>query len=70
MTPEIGGLGTTPVSAKDYGAQFGGPIKRGRAWFWGSYGMQRAKLGIPNYFKKIAECEPVAAKASVRPIPR
>ena len=56
-----GGLGDTLIRTTDYGGQFGGPIKRGRAWFWGSYGKATATLGVPKYYKQTAACAPVAA---------
>ncbi|MFB3855112.1 MAG: carboxypeptidase regulatory-like domain-containing protein [Vicinamibacterales bacterium] len=41
----------------DYGLEAGGPIKRGRAWFWGSYGKQDISVGINNFFKGDAACQ-------------
>ena len=41
--------GNPLVYTNDYGGQLGGPIKRGRAWFWGTYGMQNVRLGVLNY---------------------
>ena len=31
---------------KDYGFEIGGPIKKGRAWIWGSYGKQLVDVGV------------------------
>jgi hypothetical protein len=45
----------------DYGGQLGGPIMKGRAWFWGTYGMQNVRLGVLNYYKQTADCAPVQA---------
>jgi hypothetical protein len=45
----------------DYGGQLGGPIMKGRAWFWGTYGMQNVRLGVLNYYKQSADCAPVQA---------
>jgi hypothetical protein len=45
----------------DYGGQLGGAIKKGRAWFWGTYGMQNVRLGVLNYYKQTADCAPVQA---------
>jgi hypothetical protein len=47
---------------KDYGIEAGGPIKKGRAWFWGSYGKQDVRVGINNFYKPDAACQ--AMKAS------
>ncbi len=40
----------------------GGPIKKGRAWFWGTYGMQNVRLGVLNVYEPTSECAPVRAK--------
>ena len=40
---------------KDYGFEMGGPIKKGRAWVWGSYGKQDVKVGVINFYKPDAE---------------
>jgi hypothetical protein len=47
---------------KDYGFEAGGPIKRGRAWIWGSYGKQDIRVGINNFYKPDLNCQ--AMKAS------
>jgi carboxypeptidase family protein/TonB-dependent receptor-like protein len=46
---------------KDYGIEVGGPIKRGRAWFWGSYGKQDVKVGINGFYQPTAECQAIKA---------
>lgn len=58
---------------KDYGIEGGGPIWRGRAWFWGSYGKQDVKVGVVNFFQKIPGCpqnaaDPLAQSLSVEEI--
>lgn len=51
-----------PLSyTNDYGGQAGGPIKKGRAWFWGTYGMQNVRLGVLNVYKPTSDCAPVKA---------
>ena len=51
-----------PLSyTNDYGGQAGGPIKKGRAWFWGTYGMQNVRLGVLNVYKPTSACAPVQA---------
>ena len=42
---------------KDYGVEAGGPIKKGRAWVWGSYGKQNIKVGVLNFYKPDASCQ-------------
>ncbi|HSK09725.1 MAG TPA: carboxypeptidase-like regulatory domain-containing protein, partial [Vicinamibacterales bacterium] len=51
-------------SIKDYGFEAGGPIKRGRAWFWGSYGKQNIDVGVNNFFKDSQTCQ--AQKAALK----
>lgn len=46
----------------DYGGQLGGPLVKGRAWFWGTYGMQNVRLGVLNAYLPTAECAPVRAE--------
>ena len=45
----------------DYGGQLGGPIRKGRAWFWATYGMQNVRLGVLNVYKPTSGCAPVQA---------
>lgn len=45
----------------DYGIEAGGPIKKGRAWIWGSYGKQNIKVGINNFYLPSAECQAMKA---------
>jgi hypothetical protein len=60
---------------KDYGIEGGGPIYRGRAWFWGSYSKQDIKVGVVNFFQKTAGCpvnagDPLANQLSVAELNR
>ena len=52
---------------KDYGFEAGGPIKRGLAWFWGSYGKQDVSVGINNFFKDDSACLAMKAALSADP---
>jgi hypothetical protein len=52
------GSGAPIQNIKDYGFDVGGPIKRGRAWFWGSYGTQDIKVGVVGFYKDSASCRP------------
>ena len=36
---------------KDYGIELGGPIKKGRAWIWGSIGKQTVGVGVLNFYQ-------------------
>ena len=42
---------------KDYGFELGGPIKKGRAWVWGSFGKQLADVGVLNFYQPTPECQ-------------
>ncbi|HEY3382798.1 MAG TPA: TonB-dependent receptor [Vicinamibacterales bacterium] len=46
---------------RDYGIEAGGPIKTGRAWFWGSYGKQDVKVGINGFYLTDTACLAVKA---------
>lgn len=52
---------------KDYGFELGGPIKRGKAWFWGGIGKQNINVGINNFFKSDATCQAMKAKLAADP---
>jgi hypothetical protein len=42
---------------QDYGVEVGGPIKKGRAWLWGSYGKQNIKVGVLGFYQPTAACQ-------------
>jgi Carboxypeptidase regulatory-like domain/TonB-dependent Receptor Plug Domain len=42
---------------KDYGIEAGGPLKRGRAWVWASYGKQDIKVGVIGFYKPTDLCQ-------------
>jgi len=46
---------------KDYGFEIGGPIKKGRAWIWGSYGKQLVDVGVLNFYLPTAGCQGIKA---------
>jgi carboxypeptidase family protein/TonB-dependent receptor-like protein len=52
------GSGNPVQNVKDYGFEIGGPIKKGRAWFWGSYGTQDIEVGVLGFFKNDPVCRP------------
>ena len=53
---------------KDYGVEVGGPIKKGRAWVWGSYGKQNINVGINNFYKPDADCQAMKADLAANPL--
>ncbi len=42
---------------KDYGFEMGGPLKKGRAWVWGSFGKQTVDVGVVGFFQPTAACQ-------------
>jgi Carboxypeptidase regulatory-like domain/TonB-dependent Receptor Plug Domain len=42
---------------KDYGVEAGGPLKKGRAWIWGSFGKQTVDVGVVGFFLPSASCQ-------------
>ena len=53
--------GSPILNIKDYGFEVGGPIKKGRAWFWGGLSRQSVAVGANNFYRKTPECAPLAA---------
>src|SRR5512144_2369373 len=53
---------------KDYGIEAGGPIKKGRAWIWGSYGKQNINVGINNFYKPTPDCQAMKAALKADPL--
>jgi hypothetical protein len=48
---------------KDYGVEVGGPVKKGRAWVWGSFGKQTVDVGVVGFYKPTAECQAFKSSA-------
>ncbi|MCL4848383.1 MAG: carboxypeptidase regulatory-like domain-containing protein [Acidobacteria bacterium] len=55
------GSGAPIQNIKDYGFEVGGPVARGRLWYWGSYGKQDIKAGIVGFYLPTAECQAIKA---------
>jgi hypothetical protein len=53
---------------KDYGFEVGGPLKKGRAWFWGGIGKQNVNVGINNFYKNTPECQTMKAAMAKDPL--
>jgi hypothetical protein len=62
------GSGAPIQNIKDYGFEVGGPIKRGKAWYWGSYGTQDIKVGVVGFFKDTPTCRPAGVPTSRIPL--
>ncbi|MGE3579535.1 MAG: carboxypeptidase regulatory-like domain-containing protein [Vicinamibacterales bacterium] len=60
--------GSPILNIKDYGFEVGGPIKKGRAWFWGGLSRQSVAVGANNFYKKTGDCAAVAAAPVSFPI--
>ena len=60
------GSGSPIQNIKDYGFEVGGPIKKGRVWYWGSYGTQDIKVGVVGFYKNNATCRPGGAALNPR----
>ncbi len=62
ITPELkkqgAGTGAPIQNIKDYGFEVGGPIAKGKAWYWGSYGIQDIKVGVVGFYKNTPTCRP------------
>jgi len=66
---QAGASSGNPIqNIKDYGLEAGGPIKRGRAWFWGSYGKQNVNVGINNFYKADASCQAIKGDPLAYPL--
>ncbi len=48
---------------KDFGTEMGGPLKKGRAWIWGSYGKQDINVGVLGFYKPTADCQAFKSSA-------
>jgi hypothetical protein len=58
----LGATSGNPIQdVKDFGTEMGGPIQRGRAWVWGSYGKQDIKVGVIGFYQPTAECQAIKA---------
>jgi hypothetical protein len=53
---------------QDYGLEAGGPIRRGRAWIWGSYGKQKIGVGVINFYQATPACQAIKANPGSFPI--
>src|SRR5438067_3590250 len=46
---------------KDYGVEVGGPLKKGKAWVWGSFGKQLIDVGVIGFYQPTTACNSVKA---------
>ena len=52
------GSGAPIQNIQDYGFDVGGPIIKGKLWYWGSYGTQDIKVGVVGFYKNDPTCRP------------
>ena len=53
-----GATSGNPVqNIKDYGVEAGGPLKKGKAWIWGSFGKQTVDVGVVGFYKTDPVCQ-------------
>src|SRR5687768_11117443 len=58
------GSGAPIQNIQDRGLEVGGPIKAGKAWYWGSYGAQNINVGVVGFWKDDPACGPVRPTAT------
>ena len=62
ITPELkaqgAGSGAPIQNIRDFGFDVGGPIAKGKLWYWGSYGAQDIKVGVVGFYLNNATCRP------------
>jgi hypothetical protein len=58
------GSGAPIQNINDVGFEVGGPIKRDKIWYWGSYGKQDIKVGVVNFYKATPTCRPAGVPVS------
>ena len=62
------GSGAPIQNIKDFGFEVGGPIMRGKVWYWGSYGKQDIKAGIVGFYLPTQTCQDMKAALAKDPL--
>lgn len=52
------GAGNPIQNINDVGFEVGGPIAKGRLWYWGSFGRQDIKVGVVGFYQNTPTCRP------------
>jgi hypothetical protein len=60
------GAGAPIQNIQDYGFDVGGPLAKGKLWYWGSYGKQNIKVGVVGFYKNNSTCRPNGAAINPR----
>ena len=55
-------------NVKDFGVEMGGPLKKGKAWIWGSFGKQIIDVGVVGFYKTDAACQAIKASLGSNPL--
>ncbi|MDQ3069195.1 MAG: TonB-dependent receptor [Acidobacteriota bacterium] len=58
------GSGAPIQNINDFGFEVGGPVKKDKLWYWGSFGRNDIKVGVVNFYKKTPECRPAGVPTS------
>jgi hypothetical protein len=58
------GAGNPIQNINDVGFEVGGPIAKGRLWYWGSYGKQDVKVGVVGFYQNTPTCRPAGVPVS------
>jgi hypothetical protein len=68
---KLGATSGNPVqNIKDFGVEAGGPLVKGRAWIWGSYGKQDVRVGVNGFYQATADCQALKAEVKKDPLSR
>jgi len=62
------GSGAPIQNIRDYGFEVGGPIRKGKLWYWGSYGKQDIKAGIVGFYLPTTACQQMKAELGDDPL--
>ncbi len=72
LTDEIkldgAGSGAPIKNIQDMGLEVGGPIKRDKLWFWGSYGRSDINTGLVGFYLPTEACQSIKAALAADPL--
>jgi hypothetical protein len=58
------GSGNPIQNINDYGFEVGGPIKKDKLWYWGSYSKQSIDVGVNGFWLNTSTCRPAGVPAN------
>jgi carboxypeptidase family protein/TonB-dependent receptor-like protein len=58
------GAGNPIQNINDMGFEVGGPLAKGRLWYWGSIGKQDVKVGVVGFYQNNTTCRPPGVATS------